>query len=194
MYDTPVRPVERGYVALAVTGAVLDLVGAASFGLIRFFGSSPPERGRAGVLATAVFAGALALPGIAALIGLRGRPIVVIAAGAMILPLSCLSIVTPPMQVPAILLMVAGARFDRALGGPVGREILAGACIVAFGIAAVVALYATQDPAEWSTAREQGSTSDIITTREAVTGAGFLAAAIVAPLLVPPRERTRNSL
>jgi hypothetical protein len=187
---------QREYVTWTVTGAALDLIAATALGLVRYVGSSPPERGAEGVFVAVVFAGVLALPGLVALIGLRRRPMVVIAAGALLLPLSFLSfaLVTLPLLLPALLLMVAGARFDRSLGsGSAGREILAGACVVGFGIAALVGLYATQDPTEWSTAREQGSTSDIITTREGLTGAGFLAAALLAPLLVPPRDRARNS-
>jgi hypothetical protein len=142
-----------------------------------------------------VFGGVLALPGAVALLGLRRRPMLLIAAGAMLLPLSVLSfaLVTLPLVVPALLAMAAGARLDRRLGGPAGRELLAGACVVVFGLAALVSLYATDDPATFSTPTGSTSTSDYITTREALTGAGFLAAALAAPLLVAPRPQRRPS-
>jgi hypothetical protein len=103
------------------------------------------------------------------------------------------ALITLPLLIPAALMMVTGTRLDGDLGGPVGRELLAGACVVAFGLAALVSLYATNDPLTVTTATGSYSTSDYITTREAMTGLGFLAAALVAPLLVAPRPHHRSA-
>jgi hypothetical protein len=114
-----------------------------------------------------------------------------IAAGVALMPLSFLSfaLVTLPLLVPAALLIAAGIDLDRTWPGPAGREILAGACVIAFGLAAMVALLSGPDTERgWTTSNGGGSVSDVVTRREGLTGAAFLAAALVAPVLVTPRR------
>jgi len=71
----------------------------------------------------------------------------------------------------------------------------AGAILSAvFVIAAVVSLFAHQDPVTWSTATGSGAASDVITRQEAVTSIGFLVAAVAVAALTPrdgtPRRAT----
>ena len=54
-----------------------------------------------------------------------------------------------------------------------------------FVIAAVLSLFAHQDPVSWSTATQSGSTSDVITVQEALTSIGFLVAAVAVAALTP---------
>ena len=54
-----------------------------------------------------------------------------------------------------------------------------------FVIAALVSLFAHEDPVEWHTATESGSTSDVISVQEALTSLGFFVAAMSVAALVP---------
>ena len=54
-----------------------------------------------------------------------------------------------------------------------------------FVVAAFVSLLAHEDPVEWHTATESGSTSDVITMQEALTSLGFVVAAITVAALAP---------
>jgi hypothetical protein len=190
---------------LAVVGVALALAGAAGLGAIAWVAGD--GRDRTYVVALAALLG---VPGITAAIGLHRRPMVVIVAGALLLPLSCISLagVALPLLVPAGLLLAGGARRDRALAGPVpGRELAAAGCVVAFAFLGFVLLltaprhevvhygttYATTNTGSTVAYEGQTETNDEVAARDALLPIAFVAAAITAPLLVPPRARQRSS-
>jgi hypothetical protein len=174
----------RGRVAVGV-GVVLVM--AAVGGLVRAAGTSTPERDIAGDWGTVALALVVAAPAALALMGIRRRPWLLVAAGVLLVPLCFLSFsfLFFPLLVPAALFLgEAGAR-------PRPQPHHAAQCVGAllsalFVVAAVVSLFGHQDPVSWSTARSSGSASDVITMREALTAYGFLAAASAVAALTPP--------
>jgi hypothetical protein len=171
---------DRGIIIIA--GAEIGAV--AAIGVVRFVGGSPAERGAEGALAAVALAAVLAAPGVLALLGRAGRPSLLVAAGVMLAPLSFLSFagVLLPLLIPAVLLVVAGARRlgrDTATGtapcAPVWVTIWA--LVVVIG-AAVLALFAHQDPRSWSSATAEGSTSDVITFGESLLSLWLVALAL----------------
>jgi len=183
---------DRGITVIA--GAEIGAVGA--IGVFRFFAGSPAERGAEGALAALALAAVLAAPGVLALMGRAGRPALLVAAGVMLAPLAFLSFagVLLPLLIPAVVLMVAGAR-------RLGRDVATTPCapvwvtiwaLVAVLGAAVIALFAHQDPRSWSSATAEGSTSDVITFGESLLSLWLVALALTLGwYLAAPRRGAR---
>jgi hypothetical protein len=189
---------------LAVAGVGLALAGAGALGVVAWVGGEGHDHAYAVALAV-VFA----IPGAAAAVGLHRRPMVVIAAGVLLLPLSAISLAAWPLIVPAFLLLVGGIRRDQAcIAGRVPpRELVAGAFLVGFGLLALGSLLSAprQEAAHYGTTyattstgtvvRGTGTTEvdDEVASRDALLPVALAAAAIMAPLLVAPRARQRSS-
>src|SRR5262245_22568331 len=95
---------------VAVAGLVFLLAGALAG--VRYAGATPAEWGVERVLASVALGAVLAMPGILAVLARAGRPSLLTAAGAGLVPLSlvALSGVTLPLLIPAVVRLVAGAR------------------------------------------------------------------------------------
>ena len=163
---------------VVIAGTEVGAVGA--LGVVRYVGGSPPERGVEGALAALALCAVLAAPGVLALLGRAGRPSLLIVAGVALAPLSFLAFsgVTLPLLIPAVLLAVAGARRLTAGARPCAPVWVTLWAVVAVLGAAVVALFAHDDPRSWSTATGGGSTSDVITLGESLLSLWLVALAL----------------
>jgi hypothetical protein len=167
-------------------GVVIVVTMALIGGLVRTAGTTAAERDVAGDAGTLAFVAVIATPAILAVVGLRRRPWVLVAAGVLLLPLCFLSFsfLFFPLLVPAVLFLADAATRPRA--EPRSFVQCLGALLSGlFVVAAVLSLFAHPDPVSWHTATSSGYASDVVTTREAVTALGFLSAAIAIAALTP---------
>lgn len=177
------REVGHGCLVVGV-GIVLTL--ALVGGLVRTAGTSGPERSVAGDWGTLAFALVIVAPAVLALIGMQQRPWLLVAAGLLLLPMCFLSFsfLFFPLVVPAVLFLSdAIVRPRRGRRPP--SQCLGAVLSAVFVVAAVLSLFAHQDPVSWSTATQSGTTSDVITIQEALTSIGFFVAAIAVAAFTP---------
>jgi hypothetical protein len=124
----------------------------------------------------------IATPGVVALMGLADRPHLWLAAAAAALPLAFLSFagVAFPLAPLAVVFAYAWARHGVLQGArPLVPPGILVALVAVLQMAAAVALFLNDDPASWTTANGGGSTSDVITNREAVLSLAAIAGALV---------------
>ena len=179
-----------------VAGVVALALGAA-IGVIRYVGGSPAERGVEGALGACALGAVIAAPGALALLARAGRPRLLIPAGVLLIPLAGVSMagVTLPLLIPAVMLFVAyGRRRPQTDPYPPLLVALSSAIVVMLVVAALITLFAHDDPRSWSTPTTSGSTSDVITTGEALVSLVFVGAALAlgwqgtAPVIDPGRR------
>lgn len=178
---------------IAALGVLVVAAGAA-LAVLRYVGGAPPERGPEGLLGSIALGAVVAVPGILALVALAGRPALLLPAATVLLPLSFLSFAGAalPLLLPAVMLFVAYGRRSTGQAAGRGQAALCAAAVLALLVAAVVALFAYDDPRNWSTPTGGGSTSDVITAVESLGSLAFSTAAIAAGwLLTQPTVRTR---
>lgn len=133
-----------------MTGAVLGLAAALGLALLVLVGSSPPERGLNQLVLPLVYA----VPGLLALLSLRGRPVLLVPATALSLLLS----VTTLSGVSLILLAPAACfglalRHRRGWRPSLPRPVLAGALplLAVLGAFAIVVVgIGPSDPRCWT--------------------------------------------
>jgi len=191
IYARPRHP--RDPLVVAVAGLVFLLAGALAG--VRYIGATPAEWGVERVLASVALGAVLAMPGILAVLARAGRPSLLTAAGAGLVPLSlvALSGVTLPLLIPAVLLLVAGSRRP----GPAGTRPCAPApvttlVVIVLAVVAVLALFAHADPRTWGGPSSGGSTSDVVTVTEALGALGLVGVALAAAwYLATPVVRAR---
>jgi hypothetical protein len=136
---------------IAVVGIVLSFALAVAVGILRTVNAEPVER-VAEVAGNVAFAVVLAAPALLALLGLRDRPSLLIAAGALDLALAVLmliSLIGLVFVAPGVMFFVA-ARQMRSAGGSSSRSIVPVLVAVLLGIVAFFALFARQDPVCWA--------------------------------------------
>lgn len=185
-----------GFIA---TSGILVVAAGVVLGAMPFVGGDPPERGLEGALGAAALGAVVAAPGVLALLALRERPGLLLPAATALLPLafSSFSGVTLPLLVPAVMLFVAYRRRSSTHRAARGRAVLATASVLAFLLAAVVALFLHDDPRQWSSADGGGSTGDVITVGESLISLWLTVGAVATGwLLVPPaagRQRQSRS-
>ena len=98
-----------------------------------------------------------------------------------------------PLVVPAILFLTDAITRPRSEPRP-RAQCPAAFLSAGFVIAAILSLWAHQDPVTWHTATQSGGVSDVITMQEALTSIGFLVAAIAVAALAPrDGQRTRDA-
>ena len=163
----------------AVGGLVL--AGAGALGLLRFFGGAPELRGLDAASGALALGAVMAVPGALALLSLAERPALLLPAGILLIPLSFVSFagVTLPLLIPAVMLLVA---YGRRSSGPAAYPGQAAVCVVvavAVVVAAFLALFANDDPRQYSTPTGGGSTSDVITFAEAAISLALSGIAVV---------------
>jgi len=162
----------------AVGGLVV--VAGVALAIVRFVGGTPIERGPEGALAAFALGTIVAAPGVLALLGRHDRPVLLLPAATVLLPVSFLSFagVTLPLLVPAVMLFVAYGRRSSVRPSPAGRAASTTVFVLALLVAAAVALLAHQDPRSYSTTNGGGSTSDVITAAESLVSLGLATAAL----------------
>ena len=165
---------------LTVT-AVLVITLGASFGVVRYIGGSPPERGPEGALAACAMAALLGAPGGLVLLARAGRPSLLVTAGAILVPLSMISLAgaTLPLLIPAVALFVMAGRRARAGGTrPCAPPTVTTLAVLALLATAGAALMLRDDPRTYVTATGGGSVSDVITAGESVLSLWLTALAL----------------
>ena len=145
----------------AVVGIVLSLALGIGMGILRAANTEPALRGLA-VAGNVAFAVVLAGPGMLAILGQRGRPSLLVAAGVLSLVfagLLLISLVGLVFVPPAVLFFVAAGQL---IGEPGSwpRAIAAVLVTVVLGTAAFFSLLVHEDPVCWA--------------RDAATGATYL--------------------
>jgi len=203
----------------AVVGIGLSFALAVAMATLRSVNAEPIEQS-AEVPGNVAFAVVFAVPALLALLGLRGRPALLVAAGVLDLGLAfvtLMSLVGLVFVVPGVLFFVAAGQMQ---GGWPARSIAAALVAVILGTAAFVALFARDDPICWATnsmtgetvrldadrfvngasisidappgTNEAGCSSDSISTSEAVAAIALVATllGVVRLLSKPPESRT----
>jgi hypothetical protein len=175
--------------ALVGIGIVLGM--AVLGGLIHHYGTYPPERAAAGDWGSLAFSLILATPAVLALLGLQQRPWLLATTGLLLLPMCFLSFsfLFFPLLIPATLFLTDAMTRPRSKARP-RAQCSAAFLSAGFVIAAVLSLWAHQDPVTWSTSTQSGSVSDVITLQEALTSFGFLIAAVAVAALAPHDGQT----
>jgi hypothetical protein len=171
-----------------VASATFVALASAGLAVLRYFGGSPddPE----GALAACSFGAPFAAVALLAVVGTRGRrPWLLVAAGVALYPMSFISFagVALPLLVPAGVFVWHGVSATRPW--PVAG-FAAGAVAALGTVAALVVLLVHPDPASWYTATGGGSTSDVITTTEAVASLAVLAGAVVTSVAMTHDPRS----
>jgi len=163
LYDRRMNSDMRASVA-----ATSIIAGGVGVVFVHYYGGSPgdPEGWFSAIGFGAPFMGA---GGMALLGTLRRRAGLMLMAAVAVIPMAMLSIVLIPLVIPSIVLVV------QASSAEVNRSDLAlGALLALVLVGTMAVLVLNQDPAEWSTPDGRGSSSNIVTTREAglaITGA-----------------------
>lgn len=183
MYDLPVGPDRRPSDRLLVIVAAVVFASATALGVVRQAGASPVERGAEGVLASAALVALLATPGALVLLARVDRPSLLVTAGTVLVPCSLISFagLTLPLLVPAVMLLVTGARrSDARSDRPCAPVAVTTLVVLALVVAAGLALIAHDDPRTYATPTSSGGTSDVVTVAESLLCLGLLSLAAVA--------------
>jgi hypothetical protein len=136
---------------IAVVGIVLSFALAVAVGILRTVNAEPVERA-AEVAGNVAFAVVFAAPALLALLGLRDRPPLLVAAGALDLGLAfvtLISLIGLVFLVPGAMFFVAAGQM-RGAGRSPSRSIAAVVVAVLVGIVAFFALFAREDPVCWA--------------------------------------------
>jgi hypothetical protein len=159
---TDAAPWQRGVVAAGVAVVLLGVV----LGVVASAGAIPADP----VLGFAALGALVAAPGVLALLGLRDRAGLWLPAGLAAFPLAFLSFagLTLPLLPLAAVFVTAWVRHPRSHTSAVVHPAVAAPLVVTLLLGAAVALFISDDPASWTTSTGGGSTSDVITNREAL--------------------------
>ena len=136
---------------IAFVGIAISLIFAVGVGVLRSVNADPVER-TAEIAGTIAFAAVFATPAFLAMLGLRGRPSLLFAAGALDLVLAfvtLLSLIGLVLVVPAVMFFVAAGRKRDATAGR-WRSIASVLVAVVLGTAGLFALFAHEDPVCWA--------------------------------------------
>lgn len=133
-----------------ITGGLVVAAGVA-FGLVRFFGEAPPGQNLEAAAAAITFGSVIAALGTLALLAVHDRPALLLPAALLLVPLSFLAfaLVTLPLLIPAYLLLRTCAQATREGSG--WRVAATTSVVLVFLVAALVALFAHEDPREFAT-------------------------------------------
>jgi hypothetical protein len=136
---------------IAVVGIVLSFALAVAVGILRTVNAEPVERA-AEFPGNVAFAMVFAAPALLALLGLRDRPSLLAAAGALDLGLAFVtlgSLIGFLFVAPGVMFFVAAGQM-RGAGGSPWRSIAAVLVAVLMGTVALFALFAREDPVCWA--------------------------------------------
>lgn len=168
--------------------AVLLILAGVGLAALRFIGASPAEDGLEGALGSVALGAPVVATGVLALLALRGRAVLLIPAALVLVPMSFLSfaLVTLPLLIPAVMLFMGYQR--RAATEPLSatRVVATLMVVTVFLIAAVAVLFVHEDPRHYATPTESGSTSDIITSVEALVSLALTTTGVIAGWTLSP--------
>lgn len=142
--------------------------------LLHYYGGSfgDPE----GFLSAVAFGSPTVGSGFLAIVGARRRVrSLLFAAAAALVAVSVLSIVTVALIAAAVAIGREGWRIERRSAR---SQTLASTGAVVGLVAAAIALIVHQDPITWTTATGGGSTSDIVTSTEAMIALGLVCVSV----------------
>lgn len=144
---------------IAVVGIVLSLVLAVGIGILRTANAEPVERG-VEVAGNIAFAIVFAAPALLALLGLRGRPSLFVAAGVLDLVLTFVTLISFIGLVfvpPAAMFFVAAGQV-RGDGASLTRSIATVLVALLGGTEAFFAMFAQENPVCWARNLSTGET------------------------------------
>jgi hypothetical protein len=144
---------------IAVVGIVLSLVLAVGIGILRTANAEPVEPG-VEVAGNIAFAIVFAAPALLALLGLRGRPSLFVAAGVLDLVLTFVTLISFIGLVfvpPAAMFFVAAGQV-RGDGASLTRSITTVLVALLGGTGAFFALFAQENPVCWARNPATGET------------------------------------
>jgi len=172
-----------------LTGALVIASGA-MFALVRFFGEAPPARSLEAAVGAGAFGAVIAAPGVLALLASIIRPVLLLPAAAILLPLSQLSVlsfapVTLPLLVPAVLLV-------RLAVAPGIRAASATLLVLALLFAALLALFSSDDPRTFTSSTSTYETSDVVTYTESAVSLALVGLALTAGWTLGTRPGARH--
>ena len=147
MVVTPSPAVPR----IALVAIVLSFTLAGAVGILRSVNAEPVERA-AEAAGNVAFAIVFAAPAMLGLLGLRDRPSLLVAAGALDLVLAFVTLISFVGLVfvpPGVMFFVAAGRMRGVGAGPM-RSIAAVIVSVVLGAVAFFALFAGEDPVCWA--------------------------------------------
>jgi hypothetical protein len=142
---------------IVVVGIVLSLALAVALGILRTVNAEPVER-TAEVAGNFAFAVVFAAPALVALLGLRDRQSLLVAAGALDLALvfvTLISLIGLVFVAPGVMFFAAAAQIRGARGSS-WRSIASVLVAVLLGIMAFFALFAREDPVCWASNPSRG--------------------------------------
>jgi hypothetical protein len=172
--------------------AGLVIAAGVALTFVRFYGEVPPGQNVEAAAGAIAFGAVFAAPGVLALLAEPDRPALLVPAAFLLIPLSFVSfaLVTLPLLIPSYLLFRAYA--GAVVPGQAWRTVGTTATVLVLLVAALVALFAHDDPRSWTTDRTSYSTSDVVTYIEAAASFALTTAAVAAgyALARPPRAAT----
>jgi hypothetical protein len=137
---------------VAVIGIIVSLILAVGVAVLRSVNADPVERA-AEVAGTIAFATVFAAPAFLAILGVRGRPSLLFAAGALDLVLAfvtLLSLIGLVFVVPAVMFFLAVGQTTGTTANR-SRSVITVVVAVVLGTAGLFALFAHADPICWAT-------------------------------------------
>ena len=135
---------------IAIVAIVLSFALAVAVGILRTVNAEPVEWA-AEVAGNVAFAVVFAAPALLALLGLRGRPSLLVAAGALDLGLAFVTLISLGLVfVPPGVMFFVAARQMRGAGVGLLRSIAAVLVAIIVGAVAFFALFAREDPICWA--------------------------------------------
>jgi hypothetical protein len=144
---------------IAVVAIAVSFAFAIAVGVLRTVNAEPAERA-VEVAGNVAFAAVFALPGLLALLGLRRRPSLLVAAGVLDLVLAFATLITLiglAFVVPATMFFTAAGRMGTGTARP-WRSTAAVLVGVVLGASAFFVLFANEDPVCWATNPATGET------------------------------------
>lgn len=181
-----------GFIAVS---AGMIVAGAVALGFARFFAGAPVlEQNLEAAVASLALAAVVAAPGVLALLALADRPVLLLPAGIMLVPLSFLSLagVTLPLLIPAVMLFTAYGRRSSALPSPRGQSAVTTLVTVVLLLVAGLVLFVHPDPRSYSTPTSGGGVSDVVTYVESATSLAVVAIAIGWAWVAAPQQHASD--
>lgn len=140
--------------------ALVGIVLAASLGVVRFVNGEPAVR-TADWFGTLAFAVLIAAPAVLALLGLRGRPALILAGGALgifLAAIGAVSLFSLALIVPSVVFLVGSTQLDGGWSGA-PRTVAAVLLSLMLGWGALMVLFVQDNPICWAqVSRDGGST------------------------------------
>jgi hypothetical protein len=188
MYDISMRGSSGGLLAIGIGCLVLG----GAFGALVTVGDNERFYGAVETfLVACAWVALLGAPGLLILLGLHGRPALLLPAAVTLVPLAFLSFagVLLPLLIPAGIVFVAYRRRSALAPRPKAPAAVTTLLVVGLLVGAITLLFIHPDPRSYATANGSWGTSDVVTGVEAVGIIGLVAMALgLGWMLAEPRR------